>query len=375
MLRKVLIRIVAWSSLLPILVYAVPVDLAPILNDFLKATGTPGISVSVMEKGASEPYTLSLGLACVGNHVLLNDSTVMNLGSVTKMFTALRIEMLIQSGQLTAGTPISKFFPDFPKGKEILVRHLVNHTSGIPDFLRIEPFTSNLARDWTPAEMLDGIKKAPLKFDPGTQQEYSNSGYFLLEQIIEKVTGRSFQDVVQHDVAEPLGMHHLAPGSDFNIVMNEACGYSQDKQGNLTKPMKVSFGPSIGSGNLVGTAEAVIRLVNMGKLLKDNLLDNPPQSPERLDNGQIAKRFVQWEDMAFDQSFLNGMTGFFFHDRKMTIIGKSGMYPGYASWFLYDPATKTAVAVCINQEARSMEAMRVGIQVFEAQRRLKNIPY
>ncbi|MBW2185636.1 MAG: beta-lactamase family protein, partial [Deltaproteobacteria bacterium] len=134
--------------------------------------------------------------------------------------------MLIEDGVIGYGTPMSRFFPTFPRGDEILVRHLLAHTSGLHEMLRLEPFHSNMGKAWTAAELLKMVAGAPLDFKPGTAQAYSNSGYLVLGMMIEALSGESYDQQIREKIAAPLGMTCLQAGDDTSIIIDECCGYS-----------------------------------------------------------------------------------------------------------------------------------------------------
>jgi CubicO group peptidase (beta-lactamase class C family) len=350
---------------LPLQSVAAELDLAPYAEAFLKDSGAPGVTVAVLEKGQTLPLSVSLGTACLGQNVAMHDGMVMKLGSVTKLFTAVRILMLIEEGKITYDTPMSKFFPNFPRGDEILVRHLMAHTSGLPEMLRLEPFHSNMCKAWTPSELLKMVAAAPLDFAPGTTQKYSNSGYLVLGMMIEALTGESYQQQIKDKIATPLGMSRLQAGDDTTIVKDESCGYSNDASGQLCKPMLASLIPPLATGNLIGRAADIVRMVNLPGLLKENFIDNPPSSPHILDNGKPAQTEVHILDLNYLVSYHKGFATFRFQDRDLNLVGKAGMFPGFASWFLYDPVTQTAVAVTTNLETRTMMAMQLAVNIFE----------
>lgn len=345
-------------------------DLEGPVQDFLTESRTPGVSVAVLEKGQDSPLTISRGMACPENAVPVTDQTVMKMGSVTKVFTGIRIKMLIEAGKLDNDTPISRFFPEFPRGAEIRIRHLLTHTSGLPEMLALESILENLSKPWNSREIMDLLARHPLDFTPGTAQKYSNSGYYILGLIIEAVTEESYAKQIVEKVAIPLGMRHVRVGDDTSIVPGESCGYSADKQGALSKPMMASIIPAMATGNLMGTAEDIVRLVNQGRLIKDNLIDAPRFDPFVLDNGHEAQKAIRLPGLSYDQSLESGMTTFCFRDRTMNLIGKDGMFPGFAAWFLYDPETGTAVAVVLNQETTIMDAMRMVLRIFEKKRQI-----
>lgn len=356
---------------LPCLAVGAPLDLATPVAAFLRDSGAPGVAIAVLERGKDQPQTLARGLACVENAVPMRADAVLKIGSVTKVFTGLRIQMLIEEGKLTADMPLSRFFPEQVRGDEITIRHLLTHTSGLPEMLRLEPFTSNMTRPWAPQEIAAMVARQPLDFTPGTAQHYSNSNYLMLGRIVEIVTGEPFDRQIQQKIAKPLGMLHLQAGDDETVLAHAACGYAGGKPGALKRPMMASMIPPMATGNLLGTAADLVRLVNQGRLVHHNLIDSPSASPWRLADGSPAVKPEHFpaQGLEFEQSLLEGMTLFRFSDRPLALIGKDGMFPGFAAWFLYDPQTTTAVAVVTNLETKAMEAMQLGVRVLEAQRK------
>lgn len=356
------------AILLPTLAAAGDLPLAALADAYLQRSGAPGVAIAVQAKGEDRAQSLARGIACLNHRVPLDDQATMKLGSVTKVFTAIRIQMLVEAGRLDYETPVSRFFPDFPRGREIRVRHLLAHTSGLHEILDLEPFHSNLARAWTASEQLAVLARTPLDFTPGTRQKYSNSGYLLLGMIIEKLTGQPYDRQILQQIAGPLGLTGLQGGDDTTVQTNAGCGYSSAADGSLCLPMMASRVSARGTGNLLGRAQDVAGLVNLGRLVKGNLIDHPPTGPHLLDNGQPAVKHENIIGLVFDLSYHNGLATFDFPARDLHLIGKAGMFPGFASWFLYDPGTETAVAVLTNLETKSMEAMQLAIDVFEARR-------
>lgn len=150
----------------------------------------PGISILAAKNGRIF-YERGLGLANLELQVPLTPTTVFRIGSITKQFTAIAILQLVEQGKLSLTDSIQKYIVDFPsKKRTITIEHLLTHTSGIRDYLSLDhsdPFV--LRRDFTPKEVIDFFKNAPLDFEPGTEWGYSNSGYFLLGYVIELVSG------------------------------------------------------------------------------------------------------------------------------------------------------------------------------------------
>ena len=161
-----------------------------------------------------------------GNEI--NDSgTIFQIGSVTKEFTSTIILLLREQGRLSLQDKLSDYFPGYPNSDKITVHQLLTHTSGIYNY------TSDLEREdsaiichpVSKERIVQQFINQPLDFTPGTKYKYSNSGYFLLGMIIEKVTGKPWEENVREHILTPLGMQHT--GFDFNGLKNadKAQGY------------------------------------------------------------------------------------------------------------------------------------------------------
>lgn len=138
--------------------------------------------------------------------------------STTKMFTATVILKLEEEGKLSLHDKLSKYYPTFPKGDNITIANLLSHTSGIPD----ESASENTADEET---LMKFLASKPLDFSPGTKWNYSNSGYYILGNIIKKVTGTDYDQAIENYILKPLQMNHS--GFHFNAVTdeNKAFGY------------------------------------------------------------------------------------------------------------------------------------------------------
>lgn len=157
-------------------------------------------------------------------------NTVYLIGSTTKEFTAGVILKLIEQNKLSLDDKLSKYFPDFKRGNEITIKHLLTHSSGIYEILRDTNAVKESTKPRTKERTLSFFKDKPLDFDPGTQYSYCNSGYILLGLIIEKVTHHSYEQVVRDLILKPLGMTHS--GFDFAGLKSKhkAVGYTKYTQ-------------------------------------------------------------------------------------------------------------------------------------------------
>lgn len=157
-----------------------------------------------------------------------NDSgSIFQIGSITKPFTSLIILKLQEQGMLSVSDPLNKYFPNYPNGDRITLQNLLTHTSGIYNYTRdIHPYHFILRKTMTKERILRIFRNKPLEFTPGTRFSYSNSGYFLLGMIVEKVTGKPYEQVVRENIFDPLHMKHS--GFDFRNLRDpsKTTGYS-----------------------------------------------------------------------------------------------------------------------------------------------------
>ncbi len=190
------------------------------------APNGPGASVLVIDRD-SIVFKKSYGLASVRSNTPVTSTTNFRLASVTKQFTAMAVMMLQEQGKLSYDDKIMKFFPDFPLyGKDITVRHLLNHTSGLIDYEDFVPDTQQY-------QVLDAdclrlmFNAESLYFTPGSKYRYSNTGYAILALIVEKSSGKRFADFVKENIFTPAGMTAtVAFENGISAVKERAYGHS-----------------------------------------------------------------------------------------------------------------------------------------------------
>ncbi len=177
----------------------------------LIAADEPGAAVLIVKDGAAV-FELCRGVADIHTRRPIDSETDFRLASLTKQFTAAAVALLVRDGRLTYGSRLTEFFPAFPAyGKDMTVRHLLQHTSGLPDYESLMPppdpslpVEDQQISDLGVLELLQQATAA--KFTPGSQWDYSNSGYVLLGLIVEKVSGRPFGRFLEERIFSPLGM-------------------------------------------------------------------------------------------------------------------------------------------------------------------------
>jgi CubicO group peptidase (beta-lactamase class C family) len=165
------------------------------------------------------------GLASQELGVANGPETKFQIASVTKTFTAAAVVLLEKQGLLRLDDPLSKYIPDFPRGEEIRIAHLLGHSSGIPDIYSLPEYEEMKTRRVSAADLIALLKTKPLDFAPGTASSYSNSGYALLAYIVEKVSGRSYQDFLRERIFAPLHLDHTGPWERQPVLPGRAAGY------------------------------------------------------------------------------------------------------------------------------------------------------
>ncbi len=328
----------------------------------------PGFSVAVLKKGEHEPATMAFGTARVENDVPMTPASVFKVGSLTKVYTATLIHKLIEDGRLDYTTTVDRFYPEFPNGSHITVRHLLTHTSGLMEMLRLEAVATNPTKPWAPDELIAMAGAQPPFFAPGTSQMYCNTGYLMLARIVEKVTGQTYEDQLRDLVFERLGMTSLQPGTDTAVVPMMSGGYTSSPTAELWQPMVASIAIAKGTGDLLGTPRDVVQLVNLGEVLKNNVFDTLPLAPLVLDDAKPTQYVADNGGWSTTQSELDGCTLFIFGSPKITVLGKLGSFPGFGTVYFYDRQTSFAVAISVNNERKITDAMLLGARILEALR-------
>ncbi|MCP2027928.1 CubicO group peptidase (beta-lactamase class C family) [Flavobacterium sp. HSC-32F16] len=183
--------------------------------------------------------------------------TKFRLGSISKQFTAFLIVKLAEEGKLKLDVPITTYLPDYPKenGDKITIHNLLTHTSGITNYTSAPNFLKDKAKNpYTPAEFVKTFDKLPLDFKPGEKFSYSNSGYFLLGYIIEKITGKTYEQYLQETIFTPLKMVNSGYDHSDVILKNRAAGY--EKQGkNFVNSSFIDMSIPYAAGSLYSTVE------------------------------------------------------------------------------------------------------------------------
>ena len=215
-------------------------------------TDAPGGVVGIVKDGKMI-FAKAYGLANVENGVPNTVSTLFDVGSVSKQFTVMCVLILEDRGELSIDDPVSKHFPGIPAAKNgMTIKQLMQHTSGIRDYFGLMALAGQPVFD--DDDVMDVLRRQiDTNFPPGAAFSYSNTGYFLLAELVEQISGDSLREFAKENVFEPLGMNDTVFQDDFRqLIMNKAYGYieSDDDDGLLAGVMPLT---AAGAGGLITT--------------------------------------------------------------------------------------------------------------------------
>ncbi len=195
------------------------------IDSFVRAEmarqNVPGVAIGIVRHGTVF-LAKGYGFANLEHQVPVGPETLFQSGSVGKQFTAMAVMLQVEAGKLTLADPLTKFFPDAPAAwQAITVRHLLTHTSGIPDLEGMLDYR----KDYTDEELARFCYALPLEFTPGSRWNYSNSGYVLLGIIVNRVAGAFYGQILSQQVFKPAGMTTARVISEEDIIPHRAAGY------------------------------------------------------------------------------------------------------------------------------------------------------
>lgn len=183
-------------------------------------------------------YKKGFGYADMAWDIPNEPSTRFRIGSVTKQFTASLILQLVEEGKIDLEAPITQYLPEYPadQGGRVTIHQLLTHTSGIPSYTGLPDFEQVMRDPYDPEAFLEVFSELELEFEPGSEWSYSNSGYFLLGVIIERVTGRPYAEVLRDRILTPLGLENTGYDDYGKIIEGAAEGYVQTFTGYEDAP-------------------------------------------------------------------------------------------------------------------------------------------
>jgi D-alanyl-D-alanine carboxypeptidase len=176
-----------------------------IVNTAIAQQGLPGITIALAKNGTML-YAKAYGVSNVATHLATQTNTIFQIGSITKQFTAAVIMKLQEQGKLQVDDPLNNYLPEYKFPSAITLRRLLTHTSGLADYTTFPAYQGWATNGVSETTLLTAVSQASLLFQPGTQWSYSNSNYFALGAVIEKITGESYEANLEQYIFQPLGL-------------------------------------------------------------------------------------------------------------------------------------------------------------------------
>ena len=303
----------------------------------------PGGAVLVMHKGKTI-YKSAKGMADMELNVPIQPDMIFRIGSISKQFTAMSILKLHEEGKLNVTDDVKKYIPQLSWTEALTIDQLVHHTSGVPSYTDFPGFFANHSmHDTSLDSVIAYFNNRPLDFAPGTQWNYSNSGYILLGAIIEKASGMSYADYIERNVFAPLGMKNSRFEVNSEIVPNRVKGYATNAEGGWSNASYISMTWPHAAGSLISTTEDLYiwnKALHEGKFVSKASLT------------QAFKGAVLPDGKDTDYGFGFGMGVI----RGENTIEHSGGINGFVTNACYIPEQDLFVAVLTNGEAHDPKA-------------------
>lgn len=289
-------------------------------------------------------YKGAIGLASIEGNLPINTKTIFNIASVSKQFTAFSILLLEQEGKLNLDDSIVKFVPSIGAYAEpVTLRHLIHHTGGLVDYMELaEAANIKYTDTLTVEESLEHLKSHQIaRFPVGTKFEYSNTGYFLLSQVIEKVSGKSLRQFKKERIFDPLNMRATTIVDYYPTTISIASGYSKNEQG--TYKIYESPWEHTGDGAVHTTVEDLVKWgenLTIGTVGGKDLVKRMSEIGPKI--SPTGETIIDNEDYAVGLRIAEGF--------NCRYLEHSGSWAGYRSHFMRFPKEYLSVAVLSNYD-------------------------
>lgn len=296
--------------------------------DYIEQNNQELGNISIFKDG-KEVYNRSFGQSAIPN-LKYNEKTKYKIASITKLFTATLIWQLIEDGKLRENQKLADFFPDMPNAKNISINNLLEHSSGLGDYvIKQDSLYFWLENPVTEEEIEKEIKSQGVLFDVGEKFSYSNSGYYLLRKIIEAKHKMDFGKVLHQEITKPfnlLNTYSILSGQK-NIFPTYI--YVQDQWEEM-KDLYLK--------NIIGVGDMISTPYDLNKFI--NLLFN-----YKILSKETMRKLLPQSD---DDEFGRGLYSIYFNNRHN--YGHSGDTFGTHSLVEYNPKNKLSIAYCITGE-------------------------
>ncbi len=308
-----------------------------IASDALQQSGVPSASVAIVRDGKLA-YAHAYGNARLDPKIPATPAMRYSIGSISKEFTAAAILLLQQQGKLSLDDKIAKFFPELTDANRITIRQILSHTSGYQDYWPQDYLMPPMKQPTTPAAIMDQWAEKPLDFAPGSQWQYSNTGYVIAGSIVKKITGQTPFEFLSAHVFPGLGITDAYDTNVHPLPATDARGYSRNALGPLRPSEKEGVDWMFGAGELALTASDLAKW-DIAMI------------------GQTLLRPASWKAMQTDVLLNDGLASgyglgvFVGRMDSHRMISHDGEVMGFTAGNYVFPDDRTAVVVLTNQDA------------------------
>lgn len=295
---------------------------------------SPGCALGVVQDGRLV-YSEGYGMANLELEVAITPRTAFYVGSTSKQFAAASTLLAARQGHFYLDDDISEYVPEIPGyGHTITIRNLVHHTSGIRDYLSLLDLGGRIAEIYSTDDVIGLMaRQEALNFDPGEEYSYSNSGYVLQAEIIERATGQSLRDFSRENIFRPLGMHDTQfRDSRSQLIPNRATSYIPGDEGGYTVADLPNF-EEVGDGGLYTTVEDLF-------LWDQNFYDATVGGEGYLEQLQTPGTLNSGESLEY-------AFGLFIHEYNgLPVVEHAGGFMGYRAQLVRFPEERFSV-ICL----------------------------
>jgi CubicO group peptidase (beta-lactamase class C family) len=309
----------------------------------VKSKGFVGLSVAVMRDGKIV-FAKGYGKRNIEKNLPVEPDTSFAIGSVTKQFTCACILLLAEQGKLSIDDPVSNYYPDLTRAKDITLRDLMNHTSGYPDYYPLDFVDRRLAKPIAVEALLKEYAGGKLDFEPGSRFSYSNTGYILLGGVVEKASGESFGKFVEAKLLKPLKLEHAKYGTSAGLP-SAASGYTSFALGDPESITPEAEGWIGAAGGLWASASDLLKwdlALTTGQVLKPDSY-KLMTAPRTLTTGKISNYAF-----GLGTSMIDGDL----------VIAHTGGVSGFVSANTFIPRAKSGIVVLSNADHVSTAKLR-----------------
>lgn len=309
------------------------------LDNIIIATGAKGISTSV---GIPDHGIWCSTRGVTGNtsKEQITSDLQFYAGSIGKIFTAIVILKLTEEGKLSLESPVAKWFPEISWARNVTVNHLLAHTSGIASFDNTIEYETNKYLYRNPEELLSYVTKKELLFEPGEHYAYSNTGYLMLGIIIERVTGISYREAIEHYIINKMNLHKT------DVITSETINGLPVKghhKGNVLRESENYVVP-FAAGSIAATPRDLI--IFFQALMSGRLLSQ----------GSLQVMFSEMNLMTVTQSTYYGIGIVAALGTPVgNIIGHTGAIKGFGASLFYHPKRNIFVCVMMNDDIKAVD--------------------